>query len=44
MKYDGVQWKGVTRQYARKLTKRLARKQERQAEKKNANIGYNPLI
>jgi len=32
-KYGGVSWRGVSRRKARKVTKRLARKQERQVSK-----------
>jgi len=32
-KYGGVSWRGVSRRKARKVTKRLARKQERQVAK-----------
>lgn len=34
MKYGAVQWKGVTRRLARKVTKRQARKQERRYSSK----------
>lgn len=34
MKYGGVQWKGTRMEKARRIQKRLARKQERQNIKK----------